>query len=273
MTDTPPSDATFASDWLALREPVDHRSRAAELAGCLARAVADRSWSTAVDLGCGTGSNLRYLAPRLPGIRKWLVVDHDRAHLDALAAPQDTELVRIRGDLASAGLDAVDDADVVTASALLDLVSATWVDALVERCGRRGAAALFSLSYDGRVDWSHPDPEDPAVRAAVNRHQERDKGLGAALGPDGGTVVARAFEGAGYVVSQVTTPWRLEGPADLPLVRQLVAGWVEAACETDPNSAPRFEAWGVRRLDDFRVGRTRLTVGHVDVLALPPERS
>ena len=60
---------TFTLDWLALREPVDHRSRSELALAGLRDWWRARRASRVVDLGCGTGSNLRYLAPRLAGGR------------------------------------------------------------------------------------------------------------------------------------------------------------------------------------------------------------
>ncbi|NNF38716.1 MAG: class I SAM-dependent methyltransferase, partial [Gemmatimonadetes bacterium] len=119
------------------------------------------------------------------------------------------------------------------------------------------------------VVWSTADADDELVQGAVNRHQERDKGLGAALGPQAGSAAARAFEDSGYEVFAALTPWVLDDPAESPLVVRLVDGWVEAACEVEPAAAVRFAAWGRRRVREFRSGDVELRVGHVDVLALP----
>ena len=55
----------FSAQWLDLREPVDHRSRNVELGHRLARHFEGWRPITIVDLGCGTGSNLRATAPLL----------------------------------------------------------------------------------------------------------------------------------------------------------------------------------------------------------------
>jgi len=50
-----------------------------------------------------------------------------------------------------------------------------------------------------------------------------------------------------------------------------VQGMGNAAQEHDPASAERFQAWQARRTS-MEVP-TRLTVGHLDLLALPPNTS
>ena len=277
--------ATFDPAWLALREPVDHRSRAAAAVSLLAPARRAGGWSRVVDLGAGTGSNLRYLAPRLPGIRSWTLVDHDADLLARAAAPDGAELTRVVGDLASAGLDAVGEsnADLVTASALLDLTSKDWLDALAAACRRSGSAALFALNYDGGIRWHvgenaprpADDPDDALVRRSVNAHQRRDKGFGPALGPMAGLAAETAFRAAGYRAWLLPSPWLL-GPGDAALARALVDGWEAAAVErlreapaADAAGADRVRAWAERRRATISAGRFGLTVGHLDLLALP----
>ena len=276
--------ATFDPAWLALREPVDHRSRAAAAVSLLAPAWRAGGWSRIVDLGAGTGSNLRYLAPRLPGVRSWTLVDHDAALLARAAAPDGAELTRVVGDLAAAGLDAVggSNADLVTASALLDLASKDWLDALAAACRGSGSAALFALNYDGGIRWHagandprpSDDPDDALVRRSVNAHQRRDKGLGPALGPMAGLTAENAFRAAGYRAWLLPSPWRL-GPGDAALARALVDGWEAAAVEhlreasADAAGVDRVRAWAERRRATIASGRFGLIVGHLDLLALP----
>jgi len=276
MSDHPSAHATFGAEWLSLRERADHRARAPELAEELAAWWEAQGARRIVDLGSGTGSNLRYLAPRLPGPQAWTLVDHDPDLLDRVRPPADSVDFRIESlepvvaDLARGGLDPVGEADLVTASALLDLVSTRWLTALVRACRQANAAALLALSYDGTVTWSVPAPDDALVLAAVNRHQTRDKGTGGALGPQAAHEAERLFRGAGYRCRLLPSLWKLGGD-DAALVEELVAGWAGAASEINPQYAGRIREWARTRVAEVRAGRLRVTVGHLDLLALPPE--
>src|SRR5215471_20251345 len=88
----------FSAEWLAQREPHDAAARATdivELCRDSARDASSRAASRAngassarapraiVDLGAGSGANLRWLAPRLGGEQAWCLVDHDDALLGA----------------------------------------------------------------------------------------------------------------------------------------------------------------------------------------------
>ena len=276
---------TFDPSWLALREPVDHRSRAEVLLAPLCDAWRARGWSRVLDLGSGTGSNLRYLTTHLPAGQDWVLVDHDPDHLRRLGRADTPASVRsltiVPGDLVHEGLAGIPHADLVTASALLDLVSDDWLRSVVDACADGGRGAHFALSYDGEIRWSaggesagqrEEDPDDVAVREAVNAHQIGNKGLGQALGPAAGSVAERLFRTAGYQTRISQSPWRL-GADDAPIVRRLIDGWEVAAAEVLPGAADRIRAWADRRRATVADGRFTLTVGHCDLLALPPPPS
>ena len=271
MTDHVGGD-TFEAGWLDLREPVDHRSRTPDLVERLMEAWTEKGWRNVVDLGCGTGSNVRFLTPLLPGPQSWTLVDHDAGHLPRARTSAGQHPVHaVVGDLADGGLTALDGADLVTCSALLDLVTEAWMNRLIQVARSQEAGVYLCLSYDGTVEWSAPDELDERVRQAVNEHQRSDKGMGPALGPTGGAVARRILEESGYDTHVGPSPWQLDR-GDAALARSLIRGWADAAGELDPSRAASYSEWAERRSADVETGRTTLTVGHVDVLGLPPAR-
>ncbi len=260
----------FQSDWLALREPLDHFARSRSLLPRLHDWCAGRDPLRILDLGAGTGSNLRWLSPHLKQRQDWTLVDHD----PALLALVRTKIPGLQWRCIQADLGAWDHYadqhpyDLVTASALLDLVSKTWLDTLVDACRLRAAAVMMALNYDGHIEWSTPDPWDPTVGEAVNTHQTRNKGLGAALGPSASAQLADGLRAVNYFVWIEPSAWDIgcESPG---LARMLVDGWVAAASEQDPAHESDFRAWGERRCRDLLSGHSRVRVGHQDLLALP----
>jgi hypothetical protein len=264
------TDDAFTAEWLGLREQADHRSRATVLGDLLEDAGAARGWSHVLDLGTGTGSNMRYLRPRLPWARIWTLVDHDADLLaKAQLASDEHRVCAIQGDLATEGISAVAHADLVTASALLDLVSEEWLQQLVDACSTRGCGALFALSYDGTVSWSDALPDDALITDALNRHQRRDKGVGSALGPVAATVAAELFARAGYRTWLEAAPWELRGIRDRDLTLALMTGWTTAAVEVLPDEQRRIDVWAAARTDAVATGQYQVRVGHFDLLALP----
>ena len=256
----------FTTDWLALREPADAVARVGALVDPFVSGTA--ATRRVVDLGAGTGANLRYLAPRLGGSQEWLAVDSDPTLLGALAArpaPAGTRVRTLRLDLAH-DLDALplDRHDLVTAAALLDLVSASWLGKLAARCAAARADVLFALTYDGRIEWSPVEVGDARIRTLVNAHQRTDKGFGPALGPAAAVEAERIFAGLGYRMRSARGDWTL-GTESRALQGALVDGWVAAAVEIAPREATVLEDWRRRRHAHLAIGGSRLRVGHLDL--------
>jgi SAM-dependent methyltransferase len=287
----------FAADWLRLREPLDAAARGAANIDAHLPQTARRGVLRVVDLGSGTGANLRYLAPRLAGPQDWLLVDDDDSLLEAAVglsadwarsrgarweragdalrirdAVFDCRIRQQRTDL-SGGLDTLPLAPgcLVSASALLDLVGDAWLDALAHRCRAAAANVLFALSYDGRIELSPPDPDDAWIRALVNRDQRRDKGFGPALGPAAAAAAAQCFAAAGYAVQLERSDWRI-APGQRRAQHAVLAEWQRAASFTASTEAQRIRAWHERRTALVENGRSQLRVGHADLLGTLPDR-
>jgi hypothetical protein len=272
----------YSPAWLSLREGADAAARAAELVEPLRAMAADRIAGAPGaplvirDLGCGTGSMGRWLAPRLPGPQHWIMHDHDPdllAHAAArmvhTAAGGAAVTVATRpGDLTA--LTAADLAGtwLVTASALLDLLTAAEVDRLAAACAAAGCAALLTLSVTGRVELTPADPLDPELLAAFNAHQRRGEGGRRLLGPDAAAAAVEAFTRHGVAVRTGPSPWRL-GPERAELAVAWLRAWVGVAVAQRPALAAPAEAYLRRRRDVAAAGGLRIVIDHTDLLARP----
>jgi SAM-dependent methyltransferase len=261
----------FSADWLALREPHDARARNRDVLDAVAAAAVGNAISV-VDLACGTGATLRAITARLPARQGWRLVDNDLSLLARAASGASARgitVTRIPVDL-NRDLEAALDGpiDLVTTSALLDLVSAEWLDRMVIETAARRLPVYAALSYDGRVAFDPADPLDDAVIAAVNLHQQTDKGFGPALGPQAAAAAIARFRAADYAVVHGRSDWRL-GPRDRDIQRDILAGWAGAAREIGAVSLADAAAWLTRRRDLLAAGRSTIVVGHVDLFARP----
>ncbi len=249
--------------WLDLREPADVIARDQGLLLVTAAWLKFRE-GLLLDLGCGTGATWRAMSPLL-GARHWRLLDHDANLLNAAAkrvgGSGETVLADMT-DILSLPLQAV---SLVTASALLDLVTEPWIESLAERLCHARIGFYAALTYDGTVRWTAPHPLDAAILQAFNTHQRRDKGSGPALGPLAGKRAAQVFTAVGYGVRIAPSPWRL-GPDQGVLQSQLIAGMAEAAAEI---GVSRTSAAAWRSARQALTETTACVVGHIDLLAVP----
>ncbi|GAA4156467.1 SAM-dependent methyltransferase [Leifsonia shinshuensis] len=278
-----------SADWLALREAEDARARSRRLARAVpgilggvpdGRAAGARPLAVH-DLGSGTGSMMRWLAPQLPGPQTWVLHDWN-AGLTARAVagepPEDrsgrpvaiesrvTPLDRLApADLAGA--------DLVTASALLDVVTAQEAHAIVDACVAVGAPVLLPLSVTGDVELRPWDPRDILVARAFNEHQRREVDGRRLLGRFGAPIARGLLGRAGWHVRTALTTWRLDR-RDPRLLAEWFDGWLDAAVEQEEGDRDRVlldQARGYRELrrDQQRLGALSAVVYHLDVLAWP----
>ncbi len=277
----------FSAQWLALREPADHRARDVSLRDKVAHDLAHLARVrpgpiNIVDLGCGSGSNLRALAPHLPATQHWALVDYDPALLsaakaalmqwaDKIVSEQEMLVVLKNGkhlsidflceDLSS-NLEPVlsRPMDLLTAAAFFDLVAESWLERF---CGLLNAPLYTVLTYNGQEVWSPPQPTDAAMLNAFHAHQQTDKGFGVAAGPTAAGVMEKLLKARGFAVSSAQSPWKLNA-SDRNLIEQLAIGSAGAVLETKRVSAEEVSAWKQSR----SLAQT-CEIGHTDLYARP----
>jgi len=264
----------FASDWLALREPYDHAARARDLLATLAGWAGERDRLAIVDLGSGTGSNLRGTSPHLPVAQAWTLIEYDPRLIEA-GSPGLAELpagitARYRELDLARELEAAVPAgtDLVTAAAFADLVSAAWLDHLVATVTARQSALYLVLSYDGGWRWRPGDIFDAEIKRLFDAHQATDKGFGAALGPAAAGALADRLAGSGGKIFTAASDWQL-GYEDQAIQTALLEGYVAAALELAPEQTGEITDWAAQRRKHIAAGRSVHRVGHQDLLWLP----
>ena len=267
MSASPPTGST-------LREPYDRRARNAAVLDAVVAALADRPSVTIVDLACGTGSTFARSAPRCQGAAE-LAAGRQRSQpagaRAAIVAPRTSPSrpspIDLNRDL-EAALDGP--VDLVTTSALLDLVSDEWLRAARGR--GRGAAAAGLCGAELRRphrDRRRPIRSTQTIVAAVNAHQRTDKGFGPALGPAAAQTAIERFERVGYSVVQGASDW-VFGPQDREIQTRDAVGLGRCRARDRRRAArPTSIGWLTRRRDLVAAGRSSIRVGHVDLFARP----
>jgi hypothetical protein len=261
--------------WLDLRERADAAARARELVGYLRRRLPVGGPRVIHDLACGSGAMGRWLAPLLAGPQRWILHDRD-ADLLALAAADvpgpaaDGSAVTVEtrlSDITQLGRDDLAGATLITASALLDLLTGDELTALIHACAGAGCPVLLTLSVTGHVQLAPTDRLDACVAAAFDAHQRRLMPRGRLLGLDAVDAAVEGFRRLGAEVIVRPSPWRL-GAAEPGLAGEWLTGWVGAACEQEPGLAADADLYRSRRLREAQAGRLTVTVGHADLLVL-----
>jgi trans-aconitate methyltransferase len=265
-----------STGWLALREPADAAARAPELVDDLRRALPPTARLVIHDLGCGSGSMGRWLAPLLPGPQHWVAHDRDAdllaiaiANLPGPAANGAAVTVETKhSDITRLQPGELTDATLITASALLDMLTEEELSRLIDTCASAGCPVLLTLSVVGRVRLIPAHSMDERVAAAFNTHQRRSTERGRLLGPDAVALAADEFARLGAAVHVRPSPWRLRARQS-ELAVEWFTGWVGAACAQDLELAGETGAYTLRRLAEARAGQLDVTVEHADMLILP----
>ena len=266
----------FSIEWLNLREASDHKARDRHLLKTAANWLNDLKSKdkVIVDLGSGTGSTIRGLqryTTLAPSIQ-WRLVDND-PELLAEAVHRHSEEYSIESflvDLSATQKLPLESASLITASALLDLVSSNFIRDLCqlikEKNEGRPLGFYSALNYDGCIKWTPFHPLDAAILMNFNTDQGRDKGFGPALGPDATDFLKTQFDSAKFQCLSAKSPWLL-GSADYLLAESLINGISDVAIQTNGLTNSDIQDWKTYRIKNVRTGICYL--GHTDILVLP----
>ena len=266
----------FSIEWLNLREASDHKARDRHLLKTAANWLNDLKSKdkVIVDLGSGTGSTIRGLqryTTLAPSIQ-WRLVDND-PELLAEAVNRHSEEYSIESflvDLSATQKLPLESASLITASALLDLVSSNFIRdlcQLIKEKNRGRPLGFYSaLNYDGCIKWTPFHPLDAAILMNFNTDQRRDKGFGPALGPDATDFLKTQFHSSKFQCLSAKSPWLL-GSADYLLTESLINGISGVAIQTGGLTNSDIQDWKTFRIENVRTGTCYL--GHTDIVVLP----
>lgn len=270
----------FSPSWLALREPADRAARNRDVLAVTALYFAARPRVSVCDLGAGTGSSLRALADHLPDEQDWTLVDYDAANLaaarevltawaeraaakgDGLFLEKNAKRITvrfIRQDFSRAA-QWREDTDLVTASALFDLVSAAWLERFVAALDDHRTPLLAMLTANGEISARPSHRLDEKIAASFRRHQTRDKGFGASAGADAARLLEEILAENGYRPVGGESPWILQHS---PLLMETAKGIAGAVAETGDIPTEALQEWLAQT---YLPGKT-VTIGHRDVFA------
>jgi hypothetical protein len=218
-----------------------------------------------IDLGSGTGANQRWLATRLPFKQRWLLIDQDQALQHHRPVPPWTSLLTADVGIVASVLERLGSAQLVTCSALLDVLTLDQLGAISSALASARQPALFSLTVTGAMKLSPTHSLDSHLIRAFNDHQR----CGGRAGPDAVQILTRTLGGSGCVIWMTETPWLLDRHNDAEFVRRFLTDRVAAAVAHDPSLNSFGAGWLALRLGQLAEHALEISVGHRDVLVLP----
>jgi hypothetical protein len=219
-----------------------------------------------IDLGAGTGANQRWLAPRLPFRQRWIHLDHDPVISRSQPLPNETMIVDGSVDALGHVLASREaDRQLVTCSALLDVLTTAQLDKVCRALIDNQVPAVFSLTVTGTLRVVPSDPADQLLLDAFNDHQRR----GGRAGPEATSLATTTLRAGGFTVRCQETPWRLTATSGRAFIEQVLRERLDAAVAQDPALAPAAASWLELRRAQLARGVLRIDLGHCDILALP----
>ncbi|MEO1615779.1 MAG: class I SAM-dependent methyltransferase [Planctomycetota bacterium] len=248
--------------WLSIRERLDREFRSESLARRFMQLA--ETTRLIVDLGCGTGANLRYLSDHCKSSVPWRCVDCD----EAVLAVAETKHLRSGGEFRKADLatdfkSALPDAPfAVTASAFLDITSKPWIGQLVEAL--QAAPLLISMTTTGGPIWNPPDDLDQQIEHCLASHRVNDHGFGAAAGTSACQVLADELSMRGRTVEFKPTDWMLDA-GERDVIDFFITGVVRRV--SSELSGDRLSEWLTIRRDQNSKGELQLIIPHADLLS------
>ncbi|MHC1550972.1 class I SAM-dependent methyltransferase [Phyllobacterium sp. K27] len=257
----------FDLNWLELREPLDRRARDQTLLRKAGGFVQASKRQTIADLGSGTGSTFRALAPYVPDAQ-WRLIDLDEKLLQEAARQHSGKknITYQRADLNDLASLFLGEAELVSASALFDLCSRPFVESLAGRLDSSKSGLYAALNYSGEIVFDAPHANDALMIRLFNHHQKSDKGFGPALGPEASDVLAAVFSKVDYTVELAQSDWLIDETA-IELHRLFIDGMASAVAETGMLEQGKISEWHAFRIGKAETSKCRVV--HCDVLALP----
>jgi hypothetical protein len=278
---------SFSPEWLKLREPADHRARNPVVFAAVLKHITPLSSLNIMDIGCGTGSNLRGMALNLPQtLQNWCLVDYDatlltaaKAELQAWAdwSKQERDMLHLKKGhkdlyIRFIQADLTQDLehllalkpDLLTAAAFFDLCAESFIERLAKACAAHKTPLYTILTYDGVEEWLPPHALDIRRLNGFLKHQNTDKGFGAAMGATANLGLLNAFKAQGMHTLTAKSPWHIQQD-EAAFLHALAQGAAQAVVETGDLTEQEAQDWVTHHKTAQKVN-----IGHDDFFAYLP---
>ena len=248
-----------------------------------------------VDVGSGTGANVRYYFDRIPHEQEWILIEQNEQLRDEccrslvafaqergyhwqqqdgtflLTDDQKTATVQLMSGRIEHIEQLADLArtDVVTANAVFDLLSFEQFDTLVGKLVQHEVCLLATLNYY-ETSFLPFSEEDHRFMRWYHMHMKRPQPTGIAMGPDCSEEMLDLLAQHHMMIEQEGSQWHLKKNATT--MHHYLLHFIEHAVAELSLSADEqrdFDTWLTHRKSLCRQRQLEIIVDHSDIFAYP----
>ncbi len=269
----------FSSEWLTFREQEDLLARNSTILECVTEHLKGTKRLNILDIGCGTGATMRALLPEIKQPQHWTLLDADQELLararclnQPLVSDPNYTLETVFADLTSGFGFLNREYSLVTATALLDLVSEAWIKKFVMALKHNNLSFYCSITPNNRIEIDPKDNLDKKVICTFNSHRYSDKGFGMSLGGHATDFTIEQLQRSGFNVSSASETWGNRHPNKSfrkIFNAKLVEGISQAANNTKMIDASELKQWTDSRLSAIQNEECEIWFEIMDFIAIP----
>ena len=284
----------FDLSWITQRENYDNNSRSSLLNDFLINSK-DRI-NNIIDLGCGTGSFLRWCFKNKININKIIMIDHNkkllnqapvifakyfreknflfnkfsrrRFEIENISKTKNVEIILKEDDISSA-LQKINQYNIISLSAIADLLSKTFIRKLLNKISSN-KLIYFSICFNGIIKWNPTNKFDKYIINNFNRHQKQDKGTGLALGSECVKYIKSYSQKKKYKCLKKDSSWFIKSNKQLDQIfqHQYIKTIIKALKEDDITDRNILKEWHAERTKKIESKKSNLVVKHDDILII-----
>jgi len=284
----------FSLSWIKAREKYDLKHRSNLLKEQYKK---DKSFfNKIIDLGSGNGSFLRYCHSKKMVFEEMLLIDYDSKLLrDFYASTYNylngtnynilkesptkyqlkkidtikTENIQLMNTDILKSLDIINNYNLISLSAMSDILPILFIKKLLNKVGKN-KIIYFSICFDGSIKWDSSHKYDKYVLTMFNKHQEMNKISGYVVGSKSIKLIKEYSAKKKYSFQIKDSSWELKSyDENAKYFQKMYLNTIYKPLKKDDiTDKDMLSEWRKVKLKDIVSGKSKITVGHKDILIL-----
>ena len=284
----------FSLSWIKAREQYDLKYRSNLLKEQYKK---DRSsFNRIIDLGSGNGSFLRYCHCKKIIFKEMLLIDYDSKLLrDFYASTYSylngkdynilkesptkyklkkidtikTKNIQLMNTDILKSLNIINNYDLISLSAMSDILPTLFIKKLLDKIGKN-KIIYFSICFDGSIKWASSHKYDKYILTMFNKNQETNKSSGYVVGAKSIELIREYSMKKKYNFQIEDSSWELKSYDENSKCFQKM--YLDTICKPlkkdDITNKDMLSEWRKVKLKDIVTGKSKIIVGHKDILIL-----